>query len=308
MSKTAIVFPGQGAQKVGMAKDLYQVNKDATSILELAQTTVDFDLLETMFTDKEEKLGETENTQPALITHSIALLKALNHIDADYTMGHSLGEYSSLVAAGVLKFEDAVKIVRKRGELMTQAFPNGVGSMAAVLGLSYEEVNEICKEISFGDQLIEPANINAPGQIVVSGHKALIDKLTKEGKSLGAKRVIPLAVSGPFHSSMMQVIEENFASFIDQFTWNDAQFPIVQNYNAHGETKAETIKQNMVKQLYSPVQFIKSTEWLIDQGVDHFIEIGPGKVLSGLIKKINRDVKITSIQTLEDVKGWNEND
>ena len=256
-----------------MAKDLYQVNKDATSILELAQTTVDFDLLETMFTDKEEKLGETENTQPALLTHSIALLKALNHIDADYTMGHSLGEYSSLVAAGVLKFEDAVKIVRKRGELMTQAFPNGVGSMAAVLGLSYEEVNEICKEISFGDQLIEPANINAPGQIVVSGHKALIDKLTKEGKSLGAKRVIPLAVSGPFHSSMMQVIEENFASFIDQFTWNDAQFPIVQNYNAHGETKAETIKQNMVKQLYSPVQFIKSTEWLIDQGVDHFIEI-----------------------------------
>lgn len=308
MSKTAIVFPGQGAQKVGMAKDLYQVNKDATSILELAQTTVDFDLLETMFTDKEEKLGETENTQPALLTHSIALLKALNHIDADYTMGHSLGEYSSLVAAGVLKFEDAVKIVRKRGELMTQAFPNGVGSMAAVLGLSYEEVNEICKEISFGDQLIEPANINAPGQIVVSGHKALIDKLTKEGKSLGAKRVIPLTVSGPFHSSMMQVIEENFASFIDQFTWNDAQFPIVQNYNAHGETKAETIKQNMVKQLYSPVQFIKSTEWLIDQGVDHFIEIGPGKVLSGLIKKINRDVKITSIQTLEDVKGWNEND
>ena len=134
-----------------MAKDLYQVNKDATSILELAQTTVDFDLLETMFTDKEEKLGETENTQPALLTHSIALLKALNHIDADYTMGHSLGEYSSLVAAGVLKFEDAVKIVRKRGELMTQAFPNGVGSMAAVLGLSYEEVNEICKEISFGD-------------------------------------------------------------------------------------------------------------------------------------------------------------
>ncbi|EEK12420.1 MULTISPECIES: ACP S-malonyltransferase [Staphylococcus] len=308
MSKTAIVFPGQGAQKVGMAKDLYHVNKDATSVLESAQTTVDFDLLETMFTDKEKKLGETENTQPALLTHSIALLEALNRIDADYTMGHSLGEYSSLVAAGVLKFEDAVKIVRKRGELMTQAFPNGVGSMAAVLGLSYEEVNEICKEISFGDQLIEPANINAPGQIVVSGHKALIDKLTKEGKILGAKRVIPLAVSGPFHSSMMQVIEEDFASFIDQFTWNDAQFPIVQNYNAHGETKAETIKQNMVKQLYSPVQFIKSTEWLIDQGVDHFIEIGPGKVLSGLIKKINRDVKITSIQTLEDVKGWNEND
>ena len=152
MSKTAIVFLDKVHKKSEWLKIYIKLIKDATSILELAQTTVDFDLLETMFTDKEEKLGETENTQPALLTHSIALLKALNHIDADYTMGHSLGEYSSLVAAGVLKFEDAVKIVRKRGELMTQAFPNGVGSMAAVLGLSYEEVNEICKEISFGDQ------------------------------------------------------------------------------------------------------------------------------------------------------------
>ncbi|SUM03773.1 malonyl CoA-ACP transacylase [Staphylococcus devriesei] len=308
MSKTAIVFPGQGAQKVGMASDLYNEETTATAILNTAQKAVDFDLLETMFTDSEGKLGETENTQPSLLTHSVALLKALKGIDADYTMGHSLGEYSSLVAAGVLKFEDAVKIVRKRGQLMAQAFPNGVGSMAAVLGLSYEEVDKICKDLSTEDELIEPANINCPGQIVVSGHKSLIDKLAEEGKALGAKRVLPLAVSGPFHSSMMQVIEKDFEAYINQFEWHDAQFPIIQNVNAQGETDATTIKQNMVKQLYSPVQFIKSTEWLIDQGVDHFIEIGPGKVLSGLIKKINRDVKLTSIQTLDDVKGWNEND
>lgn len=308
MGKTAIVFPGQGAQKVGMANDLYNEETAATAILNSAQEAVDFDLLETMFTDSEGKLGETENTQPALLTHSVALLNALKDIDADYTMGHSLGEYSSLVAAGVLKFEDAVKIVRKRGQLMAQAFPNGVGSMAAVLGLSYEEVDKICKDLSTDDELIEPANINCPGQIVVSGHKTLIDKLAEEGKALGAKRVLPLAVSGPFHSSMMQVIEKDFEAYIDQFEWHDAQFPIIQNVNAQGETDATTIKQNMVKQLYSPVQFIKSTEWLIDQGVDHFIEIGPGKVLSGLIKKINRDVKLTSIQTLDDVKGWNEND
>lgn len=308
MSKTAIVFPGQGAQKVGMASDLYNEETTATAILNTAQKSVDFDLLETMFTDSEGKLGETENTQPSLLTHSVALLKALKGIDADYTMGHSLGEYSSLVAAGVLKFEDAVKIVRKRGQLMAQAFPNGVGSMAAVLGLSYEEVDKICKDLSTEDELIEPANINCPGQIVVSGHKSLIDKLAEEGKALGAKRVLPLAVSGPFHSSMMQVIEKDFEAYINQFEWHDAQFPIIQNVNAQGETDATTIKQNMVKQLYSPVQFIKSTEWLIDQGVDHFIEIGPGKVLSGLIKKINRDVKLTSIQTLDDVKGWNEND
>ncbi|HDY9521714.1 TPA: ACP S-malonyltransferase [Staphylococcus argenteus] len=308
MGKTAIIFPGQGAQKVGMAQDLYNNNELATEILTSAANTLDFDILETMFTDEDGKLGETENTQPALLTHSSALLVALRNLNPDYTMGHSLGEYSSLVEANVLSFEDAVKIVRKRGQLMAQAFPTGVGSMAAVLGLDYKEVDNICKSLSTEDMIIEPANINCPGQIVVSGHKELIDELVEKGKSLGAKRVMPLAVSGPFHSSLMKVIEEDFLNYINQFEWNDAKFPVVQNVNAQGETDKEVIKLNMVKQLYSPVQFIKSTEWLIDQGVDHFIEIGPGKVLSGLIKKINRDVKVTSIQTLEDVKGWNEND
>ncbi|HCT9728210.1 TPA: ACP S-malonyltransferase [Staphylococcus aureus] len=308
MSKTAIIFPGQGAQKVGMAQDLFNNNDQATEILTSAAKTLDFDILETMFTDEEGKLGETENTQPALLTHSSALLAALKNLNPDFTMGHSLGEYSSLVAADVLSFEDAVKIVRKRGQLMAQAFPTGVGSMAAVLGLDFDKVDEICKSLSSDDKIIEPANINCPGQIVVSGHKSLIDELVEKGKSLGAKRVMPLAVSGPFHSSLMKVIEEDFSSYINQFEWRDAKFPVVQNVNAQGETDKEVIKSNMVKQLYSPVQFINSTEWLIDQGVDHFIEIGPGKVLSGLIKKINRDVKLTSIQTLEDVKGWNEND
>ncbi|MCG1297771.1 ACP S-malonyltransferase [Staphylococcus epidermidis] len=307
MGKIAVVFPGQGAQKVGMASDLYNEEERSTRVLNLAQETVDFDLLETMFNDNDGKLGETENTQPALLTHSIALLESLNHLKVDYTMGHSLGEYSSLVASGVLAFEDAVRIVRKRGQLMAQAFPNGVGGMVAVLGLDYDDVDKICQTLSTNEQLIEPANINSPGQIVVSGHKPLIDELVEKGKELGAKRVLPLAVSGPFHSSMMKVIEEDFANFINQFEWHNANYPIVQNVNAKGETDAEVIKRNMVKQLYSPVQFIQSTEWLINQGVDHFIEIGPGKVLSGLIKKINRDVKITSIQTLEDVKGWNNN-
>ena len=308
MGKIAVVFPGQGAQKVGMASDLYNEEERSTRVLNLAQETVDFDLLETMFTDNDGKLGETENTQPALLTHSVALLESLNHLKVDYTMGHSLGEYSSLVSSGVLSFEDAVRIVRKRGQLMAQAFPNGVGGMAAVLGLDYDDVDKICKTLSTKEQLIEPANINSPGQIVVSGHKSLIDELVKKGKELGAKRVLPLAVSGPFHSSMMKVIEEDFANFINQFEWHNANYPVVQNVNAKGETDAEVIKRNMVKQLYSPVQFIQSTEWLINQGVDHFIEIGPGKVLSGLIKKINRDVKITSIQTLEDVKGWNNHE
>ncbi|MCU5746711.1 ACP S-malonyltransferase [Staphylococcus sp. SQ8-PEA] len=308
MGKTAIIFPGQGSQKVGMAQDLYQEKESSTAVLEQAQRVLDFDLLETMFTDSEGKLNQTENTQPALVAHSIALFEALEDINADYTMGHSLGEYSSLVASGVLSFEDAVKIVRKRGQLMADAFPNNVGGMAAVLGLDYDKVKEICDDLSNDEEIIEPANINSPGQIVVSGHKSLIDKLSSEGKALGAKRVMPLPVSGPFHSSLMQVIEKDFANYIDKFDWHDAQFPVVQNVHAAGETDAAVIKDNMIKQLYSPVEFVKSTQWLIDQGVDHFIEIGPGKVLSGLIKKIDRSVKLTSIQNLEDLKGWNEDE
>lgn len=302
------MFPGQGAQKVGMGNDLYQTNEAATHILEKAQKNTDFDILETMFTDKDEKLGLTENTQPALLTHSIALYEAMGRPQSDYTLGHSLGEYSSLVMSGVLQFEDAVKIVRRRGELMSQAFPNGVGSMAAVLGLSLEEVRAICEKLSTQDERIEPANINCPGQIVVSGHQSLINQFVSEGKALGAKRVLPLQVSGPFHSSMMKVIEADFEAYINQFEWHDATVPVVQNVHAQGETNGETIKKHMIKQLYSPVQFIDSVQYLISQGVDHFIEIGPNKVLSGLVKKIDRSVKITSIQTLEDVKEWLANE
>lgn len=190
-----------------MAKDLYEVDTQATEILNQAQNAVDFDLLETMFTDEEGKLGETENTQPALLTHSIALLNALNNVEADYTMGHSLGEYSSLVAAEVLSFEDAVKIVRKRGELMAQAFPSGVGSMAAVLGLDYDEVAEICENF-----LKKALSLNL--QILILQDKLLFQDIRQRlivlsnKEIIRCKRVLPLNVSGPFHSSMMQVIEK----------------------------------------------------------------------------------------------------
>ncbi|MBW0768181.1 ACP S-malonyltransferase [Mammaliicoccus lentus] len=306
MSKIAIMFPGQGSQKVGMAEDLYQTDINATSILDRANESLLFDLLDVMFKDSEGILGLTEYTQPALLTHSTALMNTLKDINYDYALGHSLGEYSALVSEGVLKFEDAVKIVHKRGLLMSEAFPQGVGSMAAVLGLNIEEVREICEKLSTEDEIIEPANINCPGQIVVSGHTTLIEKLVSEGKSLGAKRVMPLKVSGPFHSSMMKTIAADFKAYIDQFEWHDAEHPIVQNVHAKPETDHNVIKENMVKQLFSPVEYSQSIEYLIADGVDHFIEIGPNKVLSGLVKKISRDVKITSIQTIDDVKGWNE--
>ncbi|MGK9043825.1 ACP S-malonyltransferase [Mammaliicoccus vitulinus] len=306
MSKVAIMFPGQGSQKVGMAQDLYQHEIKSTSILDRANESLSFDLLEIMFEDPEEVLGLTEYTQPALLTHSSALMNALENLNYDFALGHSLGEYSALVSEGVLKFEDAVQIVHKRGTLMSEAFPQGVGSMAAVLGLNIDEVKSICEQLSTEDKLIEPANINCPGQIVVSGHSELIDKLAAEGKSLGAKRVMPLKVSGPFHSSMMKTIAEDFENYINQFEWKDAEHPIVQNVYAKPETDHRIIKDNMVKQLFSPVEFSQSIEYLIEQGVDHFVEVGPNKVLSGLVKKISRDVKITSIQTIDDIKGWNE--
>ncbi|GGI41735.1 ACP S-malonyltransferase [Mammaliicoccus stepanovicii] len=306
MGKVAIMFPGQGSQKVGMAEDLYQTEIQSTSILDRSNEVLSFDLLEIMFKDPEGNLGLTEYTQPALLTHSTAIMNALQDLNYDYALGHSLGEYSALVSEGVLKFEDAVQIVHKRGELMSEAFPNGVGSMAAVLGLNVDEVKSICEQLSTEDKIIEPANINCPGQIVVSGHTELIEKLASEGKSLGAKRVMPLKVSGPFHSSMMETISEDFKAYIDQFEWKDAEHPIVQNVYAKPESDHKVIKHNMVEQLFSPVEFSQSIEYLIDNGVDHFIEIGPNKVLSGLVKKISRDVKITSIQTIDDIKGWNE--
>ncbi|MDT3994078.1 ACP S-malonyltransferase, partial [Mammaliicoccus fleurettii] len=232
MSKVAIMFPGQGSQKVGMAEDLYQKEINSTSILDRANESLSFDLLEIMFKDPEEILGLTEYTQPALLTHSSALMNALENLNYDFALGHSLGEYSALVSEGVLKFEDAVQIVHKRGTLMSEAFPQGVGSMAAVLGLNIDEVRAICEQLSTEDKLIEPANINCPGQIVVSGHSELIDKLVSEGKSLGAKRVMPLKVSGPFHSSMMKTIADDFENYINQFEWKDANHPIVQNVYA----------------------------------------------------------------------------
>ncbi|GGH99426.1 MAG TPA: [acyl-carrier-protein] S-malonyltransferase [Staphylococcus sp.] len=306
MSKVAIMFPGQGSQKVGMAQDLYQHEIKSTSILDRANESLSFDLFEIMFEDSEGVLGLTEYTQPALLTHSSALMNALENLNYDFALGHSLGEYSALVSEGVLKFEDAVQIVHKRGTLMSEAFPQGVGSMAAVLGLNIDEVKSICEQLSTEVKLIEPANINCPGQIVVSGHSELIEKLAAEGKSLGAKRVMPLKVSGPFHSSMMKTIAEDFENYINQFEWKDAEHPIVQNVYAKPETDHRIIKENMVKQLFSPVEFSQSIEYLIEQGVDHFVEVGPNKVLSGLVKKISRDVKITSIQTIDDIKGWNE--
>ncbi|KAA1042769.1 ACP S-malonyltransferase [Macrococcus equipercicus] len=303
MTKRALLFPGQGAQKLGMAKDIYDELESGRAFLDQLNAALNFDVLELMFND-EAQLGLTQYTQPAIVSHSTAVLNELT-IDYDYTVGHSLGEYAALVASGVLTAEDAVKIVAKRGELMATAFPKGTGSMAAVLGLTVEEVTAICEQLSTPELKVEPANLNCPGQIVVSGHQEKIDAFVRDGKSLGAKRVLPLNVSGPFHSSMMECIAEEFGAFLETFTFNDAVVPVVQNTTARPVTDKDEIKQQLIKQLYSPVRFEESIRYLIEQGVTEFVEVGPNKVLSGLIKKIDRNVTLTALGTVEEIKGWN---
>lgn len=293
----ALMFPGQGAQKAGMALDIYQ---EYPTLLDSLNDALDFDLIAMLSND--ECLGQTEYTQPVIVAHSTAIINELN-MDFDYTVGHSLGEYAALVASGVLSAVDAIKIVRKRGQLMSAAFPAGVGSMAAVLGLSADAVAQICQRISTEEAFIEPANLNCPGQIVVSGHASKIKEFVKNGKSLGAKRVMELKVSGPFHSSLMKTIEEEFSTYLDTMTFNEARVPVIQNTTARPETNPDVIKAQLVKQLYTPVRFEESILYLISQGVTEFVEIGPSKVLNGLVKKINKEVTIKNIETLDDLKG-----
>ena len=295
MSKRALIFPGQGSQFVGMTEDF---NESAQATLKEMNALLNIDLLSMMHHD--ERINETTYTQPAILMHSIALLEQYNG-KFDYCLGHSLGEFSALVAAGVLTKEAAVQIVYKRGQLMNEAYPNGIGKMAAIMGTKREVIEEACTAISNHEQVLNIANINGPGQIVVSGHSEAIDALVEQKQTLGLKKVIPLNVSGPFHSELMKVIESDFESFINQFEFSDAKVPVIQNVTATPVTNAVEIKANLIKQLYSPVEFTNSIQYLIDNGVTEFVEVGPKNVLTSLVKKINRDVNTINIATTNDL-------
>ncbi|MGK0576355.1 ACP S-malonyltransferase [Macrococcus capreoli] len=293
----ALMFPGQGSQMQGMAMDIYQ-DAAGQSLLNDLNAALDTDIIAVM--NSGDKLAETENTQPAILMHSIAALK-LAGLQAEYVVGHSLGEYAALVAAEVLSPIDAVRIVRKRGQLMQSAFPPGVGSMAAVMGTDRRVVEQACKVLSNDTEILDIANINCPGQIVVAGHKTLIDQLITSKSEFEIKKIIPLNVTGPFHSSLMKIIETEFKAYLDTIAFNDATIPVIQNVNALPVTNKDEIRANLIKQLYAPVEFTASIDYLIAQGVDHFIEVGPGKVLSGLVKKINRNVKIEQVGSMEQI-------
>lgn len=306
MSKTAFVFPGQGAQAVGMGKDVYETLPESRAVFEQADEALGFPLSRLIFEGPESDLKQTVNTQPALLTASVAYLEALKirGIRPDYTAGHSLGEYSALVAAGVLEFRDAVKLVRLRGQFMEEAVPGGQGAMAAVLGAERDALAQLCRSISETDGQVELANVNCPGQIVVSGSAEGVAAIVARVKEAGAKRAIPLEVSGPFHSSLMKEAAERLGSELQGTVFRAPQVPVIANVTAEPVTDEEEIRGLLVRQVYSPVLWQDSVERLIALGVDTFVEIGSGTVLAGLIRKIDKNVKVISVNSLESARGF----
>ncbi|MFC0214301.1 ACP S-malonyltransferase [Paenibacillus chartarius] len=306
MGKIAFVFPGQGAQAVGMGKDVYESNETARRRFEEADEVLGEKLSELIFGGPEDSLRMTANTQPALLATSIAYLEAFRAagITPDYVAGHSLGEYSALVAAGVLDYADAVRTVRARGRFMEQAVPSGQGAMAAVLGAEREALAGLCAAVSADVGPVEMANVNCPGQIVISGSIEGVQAVSDRIKEIGAKRAKLLEVSGPFHSSLMKPAADMLRETLRGVTLRNAVVPVVANVTARPVTEAETIRSLLVDQVVSPVLWEDTVAWLADAGVDTFIEIGSGTVLAGLIKKTVSGAVIHSINSVAALEAF----
>jgi len=304
VGKVAFVFPGQGSQFVGMGQALSEQSEAARHIFQQADEALGFSLSGLCFNGPEEELKLTANTQPAILTASVAVLAALKEQRPDFTpafvAGHSLGEYSALVAAGALSFADAVKTVRARGQFMEEAVPAGQGAMAAVLNMERSALQAICEDVTASGHPVQPANMNCPGQIVISGSAEGVKLAGEQAKAAGAKRVLPLNVSGPFHSSLMQPAADKLQAVLAGVSVREATVPVVANVTARPVTEAAAIVEQLVSQVSAPVLWEDSVQWMVEAGVTTFVEIGPGKVLAGLIKKIApADTTIISVQDME---------
>lgn len=298
MGKIAFIFPGQGSQVVGMGQELAEAHPQVKAYFDKADEVLKDQLSSLIFNGPQVTLTKTANAQPALLTTSIAILERLKvlNVKPDYVAGHSLGEYSALVAAGALSFEEGVYAVRQRGLFMEEAVPSGEGAMSAVLGLDRDALREVTDKVTEEGNSVQLANLNCPGQIVISGTKEGVAIAGERAKEAGAKRVIPLEVSGPFHSSLMKPASEQLRQVFSQLNWKNAEVPVIANVNAAPVQDKDELIRQLVEQLYSPVLWEDSVQTMLDLGVDTFIEVGPGKVLSGLVKKVNRQVKTYSIQ------------
>ena len=290
--KIAFVFPGQGSQFVGMGKDFYDHYSEARNLFEEANEILQYDISRICFNGPEDTLRLTENTQPALLIHSIMALKILreNGINSVLAAGHSLGEFSALVAAGALKFKDAVRLVNLRGKFMQEAVPVGIGSMAAIIGLPIEKIQELCDRVSSNSDLVQPANLNSPVQTVIAGHKEAVETVSKDALTAGAKKAVVLPVSAPFHSALMKPAEIKLQKELEATEFYDLSFPVINNIEAKPIVNGNHARESLVKQVCSPVRWCETMQCIVDQEIDSVIELGSGKVLSGLMKRFNKTI------------------